>query len=102
MEFYLYRETFQGVRSMRQVPGPWLLCRLRCMLDLCDNDASVWFSDRPHNSNEGDEGDTIVEIEIPFDAIRKYLWKEQGKPYREFVIPAKVANRYGPPRIIQN
>ena len=62
----------------------------------------VWFSDRPLYSDEGGEGDTILEIEIPFDAVRKYLWKEQDKPYREFVIPAKLANRYGPPRIIQN
>ena len=61
----------------------------------------VWFLDRPLKSN-GDEGDTILEIEIPFDAVRKYLWKEQDKPYREFVIPAKLANRYRPPRIIQN
>ena len=60
----------------------------------------VWFSDRPLNSDEEGEGDTVLEIEIPFDAVRKYEWKEPDKPYRKFVIPAKLANRYGPPRII--
>jgi len=62
----------------------------------------VWFSDRPLNLNEGAGGDTLLAIEIPENAIAEYEWIEDGKPYREFLIPASLANQYGPPKIVED
>ena len=59
--------------------------------------SGVWFSDRPLDSNEGAVGDTVLRIEIPIRRIREYEWIEEGKGYREFLIPAETANEYGPP-----
>ena len=66
----------------------------------------VWFSNIPCfaglDSDRGANGETRLEIQIPFNIIRKYEWKEEGKPYREFMIPAKLANKYGPPRTVDD
>lgn len=60
----------------------------------------VWFSaNEPLDPNEGAWGDTVLVVEIPEDQIIEYEWVEEGKPYREFLIPAETVNRYGPPSI---
>jgi hypothetical protein len=59
----------------------------------------VWFSNVPLDITEGAKGDTLLVIKIPIKEIRDYEWVEKGKPYREFLIPAAIVNRYGPPRI---
>lgn len=47
----------------------------------------------------------MLVIDIPEEVILFYEWVEEdleGRPfpksYREFLIPAEIANRYGPPR----
>ena len=62
----------------------------------------VWFWDRPLDENEGGGGDTLLTIDIPENAIAEYEWIEDGKPYREFLIPASLANQYGPPKIVED
>ena len=79
---------------------------------------AVWFDDV---SLDGDEGRLLL-LEIPDEAAQKVdktvrmgLWGrsslvvksnaqdgpsevfEEGKPYREYIIPAEIANQYGPP-----
>ena len=66
----------------------------------------IWFSNiscfAGLDSGQAANGDTLLEMQIPFNIIRKYEWKEENKPYREFMIPAKLANKYGPPRIVED
>jgi hypothetical protein len=55
--------------------------------------AGVWLTDRPI-----DPGDTAylhgatLELEIPEEVLAPYLWPEAGKPYRQFLVPAHLAN----------
>jgi hypothetical protein len=58
----------------------------------------VWFSDQPLGVNEGVAGNTVLTIEVREPIFEEYEWVEEGKGYRESLIPADLANRYGPPR----
>ena len=42
----------------------------------------------------------MLEIDVPDDVVKDFEWVEAEKPYREFLIPAEVANGYGPPRLV--
>jgi hypothetical protein len=59
----------------------------------------VWFSDQPLDINEGAKEDCVLLIEIPEGVFAECEWVEEGKPYRESLIPAAIVNRYGPPKI---
>ena len=59
----------------------------------------VWFSDKPLDVNEGANGDVVLTIEMPEKVFMEHEWVEDGKGYREALIPADVTNRYGPPII---
>jgi hypothetical protein len=52
----------------------------------------VWLSDRPLDANEG----TVIAVDLPLSmaALDQYEWKEEGKGYREWLIPAAVINKY--------
>jgi hypothetical protein len=63
--------------------------------------SGVWLSDRPLDANEGAKGDTVLVIEMPEDEVLSYEWVEEGKPYREFLVPADLVNRYRPFRVTQ-
>tara|TARA_B100001105_G_C22034907_1_gene291472 strand:+ start:131 stop:523 length:393 start_codon:yes stop_codon:yes gene_type:complete len=79
---------------------------------------AVWFADAPL---DGDE-DRLLLLEIPDEVAQKVdktvrmgLWGrsslvtrsnvsngppevvEEGKPYQEYIVPAEIANQYGPP-----
>lgn len=55
----------------------------------------VWVSDRPLDINEGAEGKYVITIDPPSDFdLRPYEWLEDGKGYREFLIPAEVLNGF--------
>src|SRR5262245_19846428 len=62
--------------------------------------SGVWLSDRPLDANEGARGDTLLRLEIPDYVLTPYEWVEDDKMYREFLIPADVVNRYGPPTLV--
>jgi len=61
----------------------------------------VWGSDIPLDANQGAEGDIVLCIELPEKVIADYEWIEEGKPHREFLAPAKLLNKYGPPKIVE-
>jgi hypothetical protein len=52
--------------------------------------SGVWVSDRPLDKNEGACGDTLLEVLIDADdaALADYEWIEEGKCYREGLVPA--------------
>jgi len=55
----------------------------------------VWVSDRPLDNSEGASGDTLLQIEIAEEILAPYEWVKEGKPYREWLVPAAVLNRDG-------
>jgi hypothetical protein len=59
----------------------------------------VWVSDVPLDINDGAAGDTLLSLDVPEHELDECEWIEEGKPYREFLVPADVLNRYGPPVI---
>jgi hypothetical protein len=50
----------------------------------------VWLSDVPLDTNEGAEGDTYLQVELPESDISDFEWIEEGKGYREWLIPARM------------
>jgi hypothetical protein len=59
----------------------------------------VWFSDDPEAGDQELPNAIVVAIDVPAAVAADYEWVEEARPYREFLIPADVANRYGPPRV---
>ena len=49
----------------------------------------VWLSDRALDANEGAVGTTVLRVELTKDEpeIADFEWIEEGKPYREWLIP---------------
>src|SRR5262245_58725355 len=60
----------------------------------------VWFSDRPLDANEGAWGHTFLTVELPDELIADCEWIEEGKPYREWLIPAGIVNQFGRPVVV--
>jgi hypothetical protein len=54
----------------------------------------VWVSNVPLDPNEGATGDTLLEMTIPECVVRSFEWIEEGKPYREFLVPAAILNGF--------
>ena len=57
------------------------------------NYTGVWLSDRPLDSNEGADGDAL--LEVIFDSshgLEEFEWIEEGKGYREWLVPAHIVN----------
>jgi hypothetical protein len=42
--------------------------------------------------NEGADGDTLFEVQLAECEIPDYEWIEDGKPYREWLIPPAIVN----------
>jgi hypothetical protein len=59
--------------------------------------AGVWVSDQPLDVNEGACGNALIRIELAKDEseIGSFEWIEDGKPYREWLIPAALLNEFG-------
>ena len=56
----------------------------------------VWMSDEPIYPIR-DGGDTLFTIDIPEDVILEFEWVEEGKPVREFLVPAALVKSIGHP-----
>jgi hypothetical protein len=54
--------------------------------------SGVWLSNVPLDINEGAAGDTLLQVEMPEQSIADFEWIEDGKPYREWLIPARLVN----------
>jgi hypothetical protein len=54
--------------------------------------SGVWLSNVPLDCNEGADGDTLLRVELPEQAIADFEWIEDGKPYREWLVPARLIN----------
>src|SRR4051794_38175011 len=54
--------------------------------------SGVWLSNVPLDINEGAAGDTLLKLDLPERTISNYEWIEEGKPYREWLIPAQLIN----------
>lgn len=56
----------------------------------------LWLSDRPLDSNEGTKGGQILQVELPDDIdLGDFEVIEEGKPYREWCVPADLINTHG-------
>ena len=54
----------------------------------------VWLGDLPMDPNEGASGDVLFVLDIPEQVLKPFEWIEEGKPYREFLVPADTVNEY--------
>ena len=59
----------------------------------------VWVADEPLSEGDGPEGNVTLSLEVPETVLTEYEWVEEQKGFREFLLPAKVLNQYGPPVI---
>jgi hypothetical protein len=61
----------------------------------------VWLSAEPASGKEGAAGPVVLALEIPEGVLAEYEWV-QDVGYREFLVPAKVVNRFGPPEVVED
>lgn len=66
-------------------------------IDLDEPLAGVFVSDRPLDENEGAIGDVLLSLDVPVELFESYELVEDGKPYRESIIPAAMLNLHGTP-----
>ena len=52
-------------------------------------------SNRPLDNREGASGEALLQVEVEEPLIAAYEWVAEGKPYREWLIPADVLNGLG-------
>jgi hypothetical protein len=66
--------------------------------------SGVWLSKVPLDANEGAFGDTLLEVELELseEALRQFEWFEEGKGFREFLIPAALINAKAKVRVIED
>ncbi len=64
------------------------------------NTTGVFFSDLVLDENEGICSEAYFVLEIPDEHLASYEWMEEGKGYREWCIPAALANSYFADRTI--
>jgi hypothetical protein len=60
----------------------------------------IFLSNYPTDWNEGTKGDITITVNIPLALIADYELIEEGKPYREWYVPAEIVNRY-PVRLLR-
>ena len=58
--------------------------------------SGVWVADRPLDPNEGAWGRFVISLDVPESELEPYEWVEEGRFYREFLVPAELLN--GPAR----
>jgi hypothetical protein len=59
----------------------------------------VWVSDRPLDFGQGAKGEFLLCLDMPDDVLEPFEWVEEGKQYREFLVPAEIVNSHGPPEL---
>ena len=63
----------------------------------------VWLSNVPLDENEGAHGETVLEVtfNLPDASLDSFEWIEEGKPYREWLVPAAFVNLHAKVRIVE-
>jgi hypothetical protein len=61
----------------------------------------VWLSSEPLDEQSGGYSGDAVVVEIPAELVEPYEWIEEGKAFREFLVPAALANEF-PRRLIRD
>jgi hypothetical protein len=61
--------------------------------------SGVWVSDRPLDNSEGASGEVLLQINIAEDQLTAFELIGEGKPYREWLVPAVVLNGAGTVKI---
>jgi hypothetical protein len=66
--------------------------------------SGVWLSDQPLDANEGAWGDVIlaVKFSVPLSALDKWEWIEEGKPFREWLIPADFIAQHAAVSVVED
>jgi hypothetical protein len=63
----------------------------------------VWVSaEYPLDVNEGADGAAVLELDIPESLFAEFEWTEDGKTYREALIPAERLNRFAVRRLSED
>ena len=62
----------------------------------------VWLSTVPPDANDGAPGPDLLEVDIPEEDVASHGWVEAGHPYREFLVPAAIVNRFPVLQILQD
>jgi hypothetical protein len=64
----------------------------------------VWFSSTPLDVNEGILGDTVLCLSLDLNEadLAQYEWVEEGKGYREWLMPAALVNINGEVAIMED
>ena len=62
----------------------------------------VFLSDRPLDCNEGANSDALLSVTLPLSIadLEQYEWREEGKTYREWHVPAALLNEHAVVRLI--
>lgn len=56
--------------------------------------SGVWLSDKPLSVNEGTKGSTVLAVDFAVrPRLEQYEWIEEGKSYREWLVPAALVNK---------
>lgn len=58
----------------------------------------VWLSDRPIDENDGatcSDATLVIELNVAAAELSAYEWSEEGKSYREWLVPAEVIRKRG-------
>ena len=62
----------------------------------------VWLSDRPLDENEDVASGALLSVELDEARVTPFEWIEEGKPYRELLIPANIVNGSPVSRVLRN
>jgi hypothetical protein len=58
---------------------------------------SVWLTDRPLSASRGLDGNAVLAVVVTVhpSAFEYFEWREDGEPYRRWLIPAELLNEHG-------
>jgi len=92
MKFY-HRTTREAadailVHGFQDAEGPYMTANIH---------RGVWISDMPLDVNEGAKGEVLLAVEVAVDVADadQWEWIEEGKLYREWLVPAAWLNERG-------
>ncbi len=65
--------------------------------------SGVWLSNSPLDVNEGANGPVLLRVTLVLAEtdLDNYEWVEEGKTYREWLVPAELVNSAGTVEIIE-